>query len=159
MRVVGIDPGIEITGFALIEVEGAKQELIECGVIRTPSTSTTVERLIMIENDLSELLKRFGDVDVAGVEELFFAKNVTSAFQVGQARGVVLLLLGQAGIPIIELKPSTVKAAVTGNGRADKKEMQRMIQLQFNLPEPPQPDDAADAVGVAMTAAAHFRNQ
>ncbi|PIW36710.1 MAG: crossover junction endodeoxyribonuclease RuvC [Candidatus Kerfeldbacteria bacterium CG15_BIG_FIL_POST_REV_8_21_14_020_45_12] len=160
MRVLGIDPGIDLMGFGLIEIGPGRPELIECGVVRTSRELSTAERLAELYTDLSALLIKFGKIDVAGVEELFFAKNVTTAFLVGQARGVILLCLAESKLPIIEIKPVEVKQAMTGSGNADKKEVQKMVQLNFGLSEPPQPDDAADAVAVAVAAGAMYkRNQ
>ncbi len=160
MRVLGIDPGIAITGFGLIEVSGSEQRLIDCGVIMTAKELSTSDRLAELRKDLVALLERFGEIDVVGVEELFFAKNVTTAFLVGQARGVILLSLGEREIPIVEVKPVEVKQAMTGSGSADKREVQKMVKLNFGLAKVPQPDDAADAVACAVTAAGmHLRNQ
>lgn len=153
MKILGIDPGIEITGFGIINVQGVKQELVEYGVIRTSKDDDLPTRLKILQQDLSELLQRHKDVHAAGVEELFFAKNAKTAFQVGQARGVILLCLAACGLEIKEVKPVEVKAAVAGYGNAGKKEVQKMVQLNFNLDKPPHPDDAADAIAVAMTTA------
>lgn len=156
MKFLGVDPGVEITGFAVIEVSGSTQELLQCGVIRTPKNLPLPERLEMIYTNLTELLQQYSDIVLAGVEELFFAKNAKTAFHVGQARGVILFTLQQQGITIEEVKPVEVKSAVVGRGNADKKEVQRMIQLIFSLAEPPQPDDAADAVAVALMVAGRY---
>lgn len=160
MRVLGIDPGIEITGFGVVDITGANHELVACGVVRTSKDLTLSERLVILEKDLQEVLDTYGPFDLAGVEELFFSKNAKTAFMVGQARGVVLLSLERerqktGQMKLIEVKPVEVKAAMTGSGNAGKKEVQKMVQLHFGLSEPPQPDDAADAVAVAITAAAH----
>lgn len=153
MVALGIDPGIETTGFGVVERMGSRTVLREYGVIRTTAKDATAERLQQLYDGLQSVLQRHPDVEIVGVEELFFAKNVTSAIAVGQARGVILFTLHAAGVTIEELKPSEVKAGITGNGQADKKEMQRMIQLECGLAEPPQPDDAADAVAIALCAA------
>lgn len=159
MRVLGIDPGIDRMGFGLIEVGPGRPVLVECGVVRTNRESSTAERLMELRTDLVGLLQRFGPIEVAGVEELFFAKNVTTAFLVGQARGVILLCLAEQHLPIVEVKPVEVKQAMTGSGNADKREIQKMVQLNFGLAAPPQPDDAADAVAVAVTAAAIYQRK
>lgn len=160
MRVLGIDPGIELAGFGLIDAQvGLNPVLVHCGVIRTSSMLSTEERLVIIAKDLQDLIDQSGDIDVAGIEELFFAKNVTTAFTVGQARGVIMYILAKNGIPIVEVKPVEVKQALTGSGRADKKEMQRMVQFTFGLDAPPRPDDAADAAAVALTALASYTRQ
>jgi len=157
MIVLGIDPGIETTGFAVLRVVGAERELVEYGVIRTSSTLAVPERLAIIHTDIQGILDRYADIEIAGVEELFFAKNVTSAFKVGQARGVILFTLHAAGVTIEEVKPVEVKAEVTGNGGADKQAVQRMIQFEFGLDSPPTPDDAADAIAIALCTALRQR--
>ena len=156
MKVIGIDPGVAITGFGVVELDGSKQSLIECGVIRTSKDLELPERLEILVQDLEQILERHGDAELVGVEELFFAKNAKTAFMVGQARGVILYSIAKRGLPIQEVKPVEVKSAVVGSGNADKKEVQKMIQLNFGLAEPPQPDDAADAVAVALTAAGQY---
>lgn len=155
MLVLGIDPGIEITGFAIIDVSNGERKLLECGVIRTSKDLSLPERLTVIHEDLNSIITQYPDIAVAGVEQLFFAKNVTTAFAVGQARGVILFTLAQLGITIESVLPAHVKMAVVGHGNAKKHEVQKMIQLLFGLAEPPQPDDAADAVAVAI--ATHAR--
>ncbi len=150
MKCLGIDPGIEITGFGILEANGSSQQLIEYGVIRTSKDDSTPDRLLQLHTDLMQVLQKHPDIAVAGVEELFFAKNAKSAFQVGQARGVILLTLEMHHILIREVKPVEVKAAIVGSGNADKKEVQKMVQLTFNLDTPPQPDDAADAIAIAL---------
>lgn len=153
MKVLGIDPGVERLGFGVIVVEQGRQHLVEYGVITTPRDQTLPQRLCMIQEDLQAILRKHPDIERVGVEELFFAKNAKTAFMVGQARGVILLTLAQAGLRPVEVKPVEVKMALTGSGRADKKAMQKMIQLSFQLHTPPEPDDAADAIAVAITAA------
>ncbi|OGY86207.1 MAG: crossover junction endodeoxyribonuclease RuvC [Candidatus Kerfeldbacteria bacterium RIFOXYA2_FULL_38_24] len=154
MKILGIDPGIETIGFAIIENQSAGQSLLECGVIKTSSQDLVAKRLQDIHQDLTQILKRHQDIVLAGVEELFFAKNTKTACNVWQARGLILFTLQEFGLTIKDIKPNEVKMAVTGSGRADKKEMQKMIQLRFGLDQPPQPDDAADAAAIAITAAA-----
>ena len=114
------------------------------------------ERLFKIHQELRRLIAEY-EPDRAGVEELFFARNVTTAMTVAQARGVILLTLQSAGIPIAEYKPNTVKQAVTGYGGADKSQMQEMVRLLLNLDESPKPDDAADALAIAITDIHSFR--
>ncbi|MFH1425905.1 MAG: crossover junction endodeoxyribonuclease RuvC [Candidatus Kerfeldbacteria bacterium] len=159
MQVLGIDPGIEITGFAIVNITGPAQELVECGVIRTPQEATLPQRLNILANDLEALLKQYPEIALASVEELFFAKNVTTAFAVGQARGVVLYILERQGCPIRDVKPVEVKSIVTGAGNADKKDVQRIVQILFKLDEVPKPDDAADAVAIAIAGAALHNQQ
>lgn len=159
MNVLGIDPGIEITGFGLIETTGVSEQLMHCGIIRTPRNMPLPERLVTLHHDLSQLLAQHPDITACGVEELFFAKNAKTAFAVGQARGVILFTLQRAGVTIIEIKPTHVKHIVTGVGNADKKAIQKMIMLRFHLSVPPQPDDAADAVAVAVAVAGLLHKQ
>lgn len=154
MRVLGIDPGIERLGFAVADIHGRTHQLLACGVIHTPSSDSVPERLVQIRHDLTELLSQFPDIEAAGVEELFFSKNVTTAAMVWQARGVILEALQAHGIPHIqEVKPNQVKTAVAGNGAAKKPEIQTMVALTFGLKETPKPDDAADAAAVALATA------
>lgn len=152
MRILGIDPGVERVGIAVITFEGGRYALEECGVITTPASLSMPERLHMIRNDIKTYCTT-KKLDAAGVEELFFAKNVTTALDVSQARGVILEVLHTLNIPSIAVKPVQVKAAVAGHGDASKAEVQKMVQLTFKLDKPPKPDDAADAVAIAMTAA------
>ncbi|MCW1929881.1 MAG: crossover junction endodeoxyribonuclease RuvC [Candidatus Kerfeldbacteria bacterium] len=149
---LGIDPGVAITGFAVVSCDAGKYTLKEYGVIRTLERTPLPERLHLLYRDMNSVLERYESVDVAGVEELFFAKNVTTAFMVGQARGVILLALEGRGVRIREFKPVEVKSLIVGNGQAKKADVQRMVQLTFGLQKPPQPDDAADAVAIAMAA-------
>lgn len=150
MLVLGLDPGIAITGYALVE-ESPSGDLacLEYGAVTTPAGQPTPDRLLSIDRDLGALIERT-QPDVAAVEELFFCRNVTTALIVGQARGVAILAAARAGVPVREYKPMEVKQAVTGYGRAPKTQVQEMIRLLFNLDHVPQPDDAADAVAVAV---------
>lgn len=125
-------------------------EAVRFGVIRTRSGRAMPERLLSIHQELGRLVAELGP-DRAGVEELFFSRNVTTAITVAQARGVVLLTLQSAGIPVAEYKPNFVKQAVTGYGGADKAQMQEMVRLLLELESTPKPDDAADALAVAIT--------
>lgn len=159
MKILGIDPGIEITGFGIIECQNATERLLQCGVIRTPRTITLPERLVALQNDLSSLLQQHTNIVTCGVEELFFAKNAKTAFVVGQARGVILFTLQRAGVTIVEIKPTRVKSIVTGSGRADKKAVQKIIMMRFHLTSAPQPDDAADAIAIAVATAGIVREK
>lgn len=156
MIFLGVDPGIETTGVAVVEKNGSTLTLVEYGVIRTHRSHSLSERLAQLEQDFSALISKYSTCSAAGVEELFFAKNVTSALTVAHARGIILFTLQRSGITIQEMKPTEVKMALTGNGRADKKEVQRMVQLQFGLSEVPTPDDAADAAAIALAVACAF---
>ena len=154
---LGIDPGTASLGYGFVRehVDGSL-EALRFGVIRTRSDTAMPERLFKIYRELAELIAEF-QPDRAGVEELFFARNVTNAMTVAQARGVVLLSLQSAGIPMAEYKPNMVKQAVTGYGGADKAQMQEMVRLLLRLDAAPKPDDAADALAVAITDIHSFR--
>jgi crossover junction endodeoxyribonuclease RuvC len=147
--VLGIDPGTAITGYGLVHEQDDGLSLVECGVVTTPSSQPLPERLQMIYRGLSDVVRRF-EPEEAAVEELFFSRNVRTALSVGQARGVALLALADAGLPIYEYKPLEVKQAVAGYGGADKRQVQEMVRMLLNLERVPQPDDAADAVAVAV---------
>ncbi|MEO1288715.1 MAG: crossover junction endodeoxyribonuclease RuvC [Chloroflexota bacterium] len=151
MLVLGIDPGTAIVGYGLVKEhhDGALQA-IEYGVIRTPAKTPMPERLTTIYDTLTDIVTEFKP-DRAAVEELFFARNVTTAITVSQARGVILLALQKAGIVINEYKPNVVKQSISGYGGADKKQMQEMVRLLLNLETIPRPDDAADALAVSIT--------
>jgi crossover junction endodeoxyribonuclease RuvC len=150
VRVLGIDPGTATTGYGLVdEDEAGDARLVEYGVILTEAGVPMPERLLRLHGELSALLIR-SRPDAAAVEELFFGRNVTTAVTVGQARGVVLLALAQAGLPAFDYKPAQVKQALVGYGGADKAQIQEMVRLMLRLPEIPRPDDAADAVAVAI---------
>jgi crossover junction endodeoxyribonuclease RuvC len=147
--VLGIDPGTAITGYGLVHEQDDGLSLVECGVVTTPSSQPLPERLQTIYRGLSDVVRRF-QPEEAAVEELFFSRNVRTALSVGQARGVALLALVDAGLPIYEYKPLEVKQAVAGYGGADKQQVQEMVRMLLNLERVPQPDDAADAVAVAV---------
>ena len=156
MRIIGIDPGTGILGFGVIDVDGSKCTLVDAGVIRTPVKEDDAIRLHTIYDELSEIIKSTKP-DAMSVEKLFFARNVTTAMTVSQARGVVLLCAKQAGMTIAEYTPMQIKQAITGYGRADKKQIQEMVKLQLRLDHIPKPDDAADALAAALTHAATVR--
>jgi crossover junction endodeoxyribonuclease RuvC len=149
MRTIGIDPGTAIMGWGIIDEAGGTPNLVEYGVLKTPAGMAAPERLVLLYDGLQALLLKHRP-EAAAVEELFFGKNVNTAIGVGQARGVALLALAQAGIPIYEYKPVAVKQAVSGYGGADKKQMQEMVKLTLRLQDIPKPDDAADAVAIAI---------
>lgn len=156
IRILGIDPGIAITGFAVLDCDGAQRTLVTYGVIRTPEGMPLAERLVLLRTDIKTVIERYPGIHTVGIEELFFAKNAKTAFMVGQARGVLLCTLAEAHIPIQEFKPVEVKSLVVGHGQAKKTDVQRMIQLIFGLATIPQPDDAADAIAIALSAAAQY---
>lgn len=147
--VLGIDPGTATLGWGLVREQGNDLSLVGCGVIRTPAKTPLAERLLAIYTGLNELLRRHEPMGLA-VEKLFFTKNVTTGIAVAHARGVVLLAAAQAGLPVAEFTPMEVKQTLTGYGGADKQQMQTMVRLLLGLPEVPRPDDAADAVAVAI---------
>lgn len=149
MLVLGIDPGTAITGYGLVREDDAGLALVDCGTITTPSGQPLPERLQMIYQGLAAVIGEH-QPQIGAVEELFFSRNVRTALSVGHARGVVLLALADAGLPIREYKPLEVKQAIAGYGGADKRQVQEMVRMLLNLDRVPQPDDAADAVAVAV---------
>ncbi len=150
MLVLGIDPGTATTGYGLVrQLSGRQVELVDYGVIRTPANQPMAERLRQLYHDLSAIIAKYAP-DEAAVEELFFSRNVTTALSVGQARGVAILAAAEAGLPVHEYKPREVKQAVVGYGNASKEQVQQMVRVLLNIDEVPRPDDAADAVAVAI---------
>lgn len=149
MRILGIDPGTGILGFGVIETSGSKAQLVDAGVIRTPVKEDDAVRLQTIYEELSDIIADTKPAEMA-VEKLFFAQNVTTAMTVAQARGVVLLAGQQAGLKIAEYTPLQIKQALTGYGRADKKQMMEMVRISLGLKEVPKPDDCADALAAAI---------
>lgn len=148
---LGIDPGTATTGYGLVRLEvGGELEAVTYGVIVTPPQTPAHERLLMLHEDLKELLARHRP-DSCAVERLFFQRNVSTALAVGQARGVVLLAIAEAGAEVAEYTPNEVKQAVAGYGAADKRQVQEMVRTLLLLPEIPKPDDAADALAIAIT--------
>jgi crossover junction endodeoxyribonuclease RuvC len=158
MRIIGIDPGTGILGFGIIEANGTKVQLVDAGVIRTPVHEDDAIRLQTIYEELTDIIVQTKPV-MMSVEKLFFARNVTTAMTVAQARGVVLLCGQQAGLKLYEYTPMQIKQSVTGYGKADKKQMQEMVRVLLGLKEIPRPDDAADALAAALTHAAVVRVQ
>ena len=150
MIVLGIDPGTATTGFGLITENAAGEaRLLRCGVITTPAGTPMPGRLLTIYREVGALIRE-AQPDALAIEVLFFGRNVTTALTVGQARGVVLLAAAQAGLDISEYKPSEVKQALVGYGSAEKGQIQEMVRLMLDLPAIPRPDDAADAVAIAI---------
>jgi crossover junction endodeoxyribonuclease RuvC len=158
MRILGIDPGLATIGFAILDYDESQNSsqtvgektLQEVGVISTPAGLPIPQRLSEIYKDMQELIREYKP-DVCAIEQIFFSKNVSTGIQVSQARGVILLALQEAGVQIHEYNPTAMKAALTGDGRADKAAIQKMVMLELNLSAPPKPDDAADAVSLALT--------
>ena len=149
MRILGIDPGYGITGFGLIEADRSHASLIQCGAITTPAGMDFSARLEIIYEDMRQLLEQAKPEAVA-IEELFFGQNVTTGIGVAQSRGVILLAIRQAGIPVHAYKPMQVKQAVVGYGNATKHQVQDMTRRILRLEKMPKPDDAADAIAIAL---------
>ena len=149
MRILGIDPGFAIVGWGVVEYEGSRFKVIGYGSIQTPAGMPIEERLRAIYSELSVLIDKFKP-DSMAVEELFFNTNITTGIKVAQARGVILLCAEQKGIQIAEYTPLQVKQAVTGYGRADKKQVITMVTMLLGLGKPPKPDDTADALAIAV---------
>ena len=149
MRILGIDPGIATIGFGVIESEYNRQKLINCGVITTPPHTALSIRLAQIYDDLCQVIDLF-QPDAVSVEELFFNTNITTGISVAHGRGVILLACEKKNIKIFEYTPLQVKQAIAGYGRAEKKQVMEMVKRICNLTEAPKPDDAADAVALAI---------
>ena len=149
MIILGIDPGVAILGYAFLEKKSSKVIPLEYGVLTTEKDEKEEVRLHLIYNELTALMKKFMP-DEMSVESLYFTNNQKTAFQVGQARGVVLLLAAMSNIPIFSYNPNQIKIAVTGYGRAGKKQVQEMVKRILGLEKIPKPDDAADAVAAAL---------
>ena len=150
MRILGIDPGTGILGFGVIDVTRGKAQLVDGGVIRTPVKEDDAVRLQTIFEELTDIIAA-AKPTVMSVEKLFFAQNVTTAMTVAQARGVVLLAGKLAELEIFEYTPLQIKQALTGYGRADKKQIQEMVRVLLGLKDVPKPDDCADALAAAIT--------
>ena len=149
MRILGIDPGYGITGFGIVEAQRGACRLLRCGAITTPPNTDFNWRLGEIYNNMTELMQ-LAQADAVAIEELFFGNNVTTGIKVAQARGVILLAVQQAGVPVYEYKPMQVKQAVVGYGNASKPQVMDMTKRILNLPAVPKPDAAADAVAIAL---------
>jgi len=154
--ILGIDPGLATTGYGVLTATPAALATRGFGVIRTPPKRPDAERLVQLQREVTALISRFRP-DLVAVEKLFFNTNTATAMAVSQARGTVLAACGQAGIPVHECTPLEVKLAISGYGRADKRQMQRMVSLLLKLKELPRPDDAADALAVAIWGARRLR--
>jgi len=149
MIIIGIDPGLATVGFGVIRTENREITPVSYGCIRTSADKQTPQRLLEIFAEIKSLFEKYKP-DVIAVEKLFFSKNVTNALSVSEARGVIFLAAQQQDIPILEYTPNQVKQAITGSGRADKKQVQEMIKRLLDLDEIPQPDDAADGLSIAL---------
>ncbi len=150
MIVLGIDPGIAIVGYGIIEYTGNNFKLLDYGVITTKSNLAYPERLEIIFNRLNQIMTSF-NIDEIAIEELFFSKNVKTAISVAQARGVIVLSAQLNTKPIYEYTPLQVKQGVSGYGKADKRQVQEMVKILLNLKSIPKPDDAADALAIAIS--------
>jgi crossover junction endodeoxyribonuclease RuvC len=149
MLVLGVDPGLATTGYGLVRKVEGQLQAVAYGVVKTPARRPLPARLQQLYRELSALIEQHGP-DEGAVEELFFSRNVKTAMSVGQARGVALLALADAGLVVAEYTPLAVKQAVSGFGGADKRQMQTMVKMLLNLERIPRPDDAADALAVAV---------
>ena len=149
MRVFGIDPGSDRTGYGCVETNGSRHHIVICGAIKTPATATFANKLLAIHNDLAALL-RDHHPDCVAIESVFYATNVRSALKLGHARGVAMLAAVEAHVDVAEYTPAEIKRAVVGYGRAEKPQVQQMIKMLLGLPAIPTPHDAADALAVAI---------
>ncbi len=147
--VLGIDPGTAILGYGAVAIEGEALEAVDFGVLTTPASLPLTSRLLFLFEGLAKIIDRIHPAEVA-VEQLFFSRNVRSAFAVGQARGVALLAAARGGLPVSEYTPQQVKQAVAGYGKATKLQVQSMVQVMLSLQQLPYPDDAADALAIAI---------
>ena len=155
IKILGIDPGTGILGFGFIEADNRKLNMVDAGVVRTPAHQADELRLLTIYDEISQLIKEYKP-EWLSIEKLFFARNVTTAMAVSQSRGVVLLAATKSNLKIAEYTPLQIKMAITGYGRADKKQMQEMVKLLLKLDQVPKPDDAADALAAAITHAQYL---
>ena len=156
MRILGIDPGLGTMGWGVIETDGVKHHLIQYGAILTQPGQPMPQRLRVIFKGVNQLMETFQPEDVA-FEELFFSKNITTGMAVSAARGVALVAVAEKTDNLFEYTPMQIKQAVTGYGKADKHQIQMMVRLMLNIEEIPRPDDAADALAVAITHANSMR--
>lgn len=152
MIVLGVDPGTAAVGYGVVRTEGAELRDLAHGCLTTSPALPLPERLLLVHDGMTDLIARFGPSLVA-VERIYFQTNAQTALAVGHARGVILLAAARAGIPVVEATPNEVKQAVTGHGAADKRQVQRMVRTILGLEAEPRPDDAADALAVAIWAA------
>ena len=150
--ILGLDPGTATTGFGVISEDGGQIKLVGCGYIATQAGEEPAERLLVVARSLEKVIRRYRP-DVVAVEKLFFAKNRTTAIAVAQARGVILTVAAKHHLLLREYTPLQVKQSLTGYGRADKQQMQRMVKALLKLDRIPRPDDAADALAIAICAA------
>lgn len=158
MVILGIDPGFATVGFGVIRGEQGRQSIVQYGTITTPAGQPLPTRLLQIADDMEELLSAFRP-DAMVVEELFFTNNITTGIGVAQARGVILLAAERHNVPIFEYSPSEVKLAVVGYGRAEKRQVMEMTKRLLTLKAVPRPDDAADALAIALCHARSYTSR
>ena len=149
MKILGIDPGSERTGYGCVESAGSRHRLVICGTLSAPARATFGEKLVAIHAGLASLIQAHRP-DCVAIENIFYARNVRSALKLGHARGVALLAASEAGVPIVEYSPAEIKRAVVGYGRAEKPQVQQMMKLLLGLDAVPSPHDVADALAVAV---------
>jgi len=149
VRIIGIDPGLARVGYGIIEVVEGKKTIMDCGIIETKSTQKEENRLVEISNDLSSIIKKWSPTSAA-VEKFFFYRSSTT-ISVVQARGVIMMTLGKHNLSIQEFPPMQIKLAVTGYGHSNKDEVLKSVMHELNIATPPRPDDAADALAIALT--------
>jgi crossover junction endodeoxyribonuclease RuvC len=149
LRILGIDPGTATTGWAVVEEKKGEPKLVACGCINTSKFNSDAERLVEIGRDIGSLIKKYKPAEAA-IEDLFFFKNLKTAITVAQARGVILYEIKKSSIPLFSYTPLQVKQALTGYGRADKNQIQIMVKNILKLKAIPKPDDAADAIAIAI---------
>ncbi|MGI5885381.1 MAG: crossover junction endodeoxyribonuclease RuvC [Candidatus Spyradocola sp.] len=150
MTILGIDPGLATMGWGAIHYDGVKPRIVDYGALTTPADMPMPQRLLSLFEGVEDLCRRFEPDDIA-MEELFFCKNVTTAIAVGEARGAAIVAMRKHTNNLFEYTPMQIKQAVTGYGKADKRQVQQMVKLLLNLPEIPRPDDAADGLAIAIT--------
>jgi|TARA_B100001964_G_scaffold23104_1_gene23218 crossover junction endodeoxyribonuclease RuvC len=148
-RVIGVDPGLSITGFGILDYKGGQIRTVAFGTIKPPVKESLANRLEYLNSHMTELLEKFEPNDFA-IEDTFFSQNVKSALLLGQARGVLLLAAASKGIPTMDYAPRKVKQSVVGNGAADKKQVQYMVQQILGMKEPPKPLDVSDALAIGL---------
>jgi crossover junction endodeoxyribonuclease RuvC len=149
VKIFGIDPGSDRTGYGCVESSGSRHRLVTCGILSAPARATFPEKLLVIHRGLKALLERHRPECMA-IENIFYAKNVRSALKLGHARGVALLAASEASIPVVEYSPAEIKRSVVGYGRAEKAQVQAMMKLLLGLDAAPSPHDVADALAVAL---------
>jgi crossover junction endodeoxyribonuclease RuvC len=149
MRIIGVDPGTRVVGYGIVDTDGQRTKLVACGVVKTNTKAAQSKRLLTIFEGLDEAVRAHVP-EVACVEDVFSGSNARTALRIGEGRGVALVALAHSGLEIHSLSPATIKKSVTGNGRADKSQVQHMVALILGLDEAPEPYDATDALAAAI---------